>query len=292
MNSCIDLLNTNFTFNNYINYLACNLKDFDDYKYINYEFFNNYNNFSSINNKFDMNYMNYTNYTNYMNYIDYIKNNYSEIFKFITIFYTIYLSDKFLVNLFGLRSRWYQLHTLVNIIVSSLIIEDYKNIILYPEKGYLIIKDHSSSYFIINLHIFHLLTHHDLGFYDYFHHILFVLCGVLPSVIFNKTNQCYLAYIPCSGIPGAIEYFILSLYKNNKISLIKQKYLNLLNYNYFRFPLCIFGVTYNFINYNNGNLKDNLYSTIYTNLLLFLNGALFNNLTLGSYYQKKYTKFL
>jgi hypothetical protein len=96
-----------------------------------------------------------------------------------------------------------------------------------------------------------------------------------------------MAYIACAGIPGIFEYGTLSLYKNDKISLLTQKRINSYLYIFFRYPLCVFGVTINYINYNSKILKDNIFITLYLNFLLYLNGSLFTFLTLDSYIRLK-----
>jgi hypothetical protein len=288
MTQCINYYN-NFNYSNIINflsYIACNFNSYEDTVYLNYEY-EKYNKFNIFNINNINNINNIANINNIYNKLDLLVINYPNFFNFILTSFIIIIGNKLLVLMFGVNARWFQLHSLINFLVSIHIFKDYLKIIIDPANGYLVLNDHYVSYLIINLHLFHLITFRNLGFYDYFHHILFVAFGVLPTIFFIQTNQCYLAYIPCSGIPGTIEYFILSLYKNNKISLVTQKYINSINYNYFRFPLCIIGVTYNYINYNNGNLNDNYYMTLYTNILLFLNGSLFNYLTLESYFEKK-----
>ena len=54
--------------------------------------------------------------------------------------------------------------------------------------------------------------------------------------------------------------------------------------------MCIFGAFTNItmIRYNKIIRMDNIYLTIYINILLFLNGTIFNQLTLDSYYKNKY----
>jgi hypothetical protein len=296
MTQCINYYNYSNILN-ILSYIACSFYG-NDAIYLNYEYEkynNNFINNNFINNNFindnfiNNNFIN-NNFININNKLDLLVINYPNIYYFCLTYSLIILSDKILVILFGVNARWFQLHSLINFFITIHIFKDYLKIIIDPANGYLVLNQHYASYLILNLHLFHLITFKNLGFYDYFHHILFVAFGVLPTIIFIKTNQCYLAYIPCSGIPGTIEYFILSLYKHNKISLVTQKYLNSINYNYFRYPLCIIGATYNFINYNNGNLLDNFYITIYTNILLFLNGSLFNHLTLESYFEKKLKK--
>lgn len=283
MTQCINYYNNYNNYNNsniinFLLYIACNFNNYEDSVYYNYEYekyntinsINIINNINNINNKFYL-----------------LKNNYPNIYYFFLTFSYVIMIDKLLIIFFGLRARWFQLHSFINFLVTMHIFEDYIKIILDPSSGFKTLDNHYASYLILNLHLFHLITFKNLGFYDYFHHILFVGLGVLPTIFYIKTNQCYLGYIPCSGIPGFIEYLVLALYKNNIISLVTQKYINSINYNYFRFPLCIIGVTYNFINYNNGNLNDNYYMTLYTNSLLFINGSLFNYLTLASYFEKK-----
>ena len=57
-----------------------------------------------------------------------------------------------------------------------------------------------------------------------------------------------------------------SVAKNNAINKVANetaKKLVALIYNNFRYPLCIFGLTLNCINYKNGYLIDNYYLTIY-----------------------------
>ena len=102
-------------------------------------------------------------------------------------------------------------------------------------------------------------------------------------------NQIYLGYLPCSGLPGIIEYGTLVLYKNDKITLLTQKQILANVYIYIRLPLCIFGITMNYMAVLNGYIKDNIYLTFYINLLLYLNGTLFTDLTVESYYKIKYT---
>lgn len=277
MTTCIHYYNVT-TFKpilNFLSYIVCNFNNHDDSIYLNYQY-EKYNN----------------NLNNYNEKLELVKNNYPNIYYFFLSSSIVFLSDFILILLFGLKARWFQLHSLINFVISIYIIKDYIKILIDPSNGYETLDNNFVSYLILNLHLFHLLTFNNLGFYDYFHHILFVGFGVIPTIIYIKTNQCYLGYIPCSGIPGVIEYTFLALYKNNKISLNTQKYINSLNYNFFRFPLCIIGSTYNFIHFNNKILIDNYYMTIYINFLLFLNGSLFNYLTLASYFQKKYSKII
>lgn len=234
------------------------------------------------------------NNNNLMELFNYYTTSYYNSYNFLSIMCLVFFYDNLLLYLFGNKSRWFQLHSLINLIITINIFPEFFNISDKITMPYLkltpIIKSYNSSFYIIALHVYHLLNFTKLTFYDYFHHILFVFCGVLPCFLYLETNQYVMAYIACAGIPGIFEYGSLSLYKNEKITLLTQKRINSYLYIYFRYPLCIFGITINFIKYKLNLLEDNLFMTIYLNFLLFFNGSLFSFLTLDSYCRLKYFK--
>ena len=256
---------------------------------INKEYFNNYLNFIYNDSNYNKNIRNNT----LIQVFNYYTNYYYNTYNFLIIMFLTFLYDKTLIYLFGNKARWFQLHCFINLIISINIFPEFLNISSQNISSYLTfdnnIVSYNSSFYIIALHLYHMLNFRNLTFYDYFHHILFVGLGVVPSFLFLKTNQYVMAYIACAGIPGIFEYGSLSLYKNDKISLLTQKRINSYLYIYFRYPLCVYGVTINYINYNY-NLKDNLFITLYLNFLLYLNGSLFTFLTLYSYINLKNNK--
>lgn len=198
--------------------------------------------------------------------------------------------DVILSIIIGTKSRWYQLHVIGNSIVTFNIINSIYNLYRDPYNNYRLLDDHYNSYLILNLHIHHILFF-KLNVMDYFHHIVFVLLGIVPTILYINTNQIYFGYIACSGIPGIIEYSVLTLMKNNIITQYKQKKINAFIYNYIRYPMCVYGACTNIImtRYNKILKKDNIYITIYINILLFLNGTIFNQLTLATYYKTKFS---
>ena len=218
---------------------------------------------------------------------------YNEEVTFILFNQCFFLTADFIMCLlFSNKARWYQLHVLGNTIVTLNIINGTYNLYRDPYNNYRLLADQSASYIILSMHIHHILFF-KLNLMDYFHHILFVLLGIVPTILWVKTNQIYYGYIACSGIPGIIEYTLLTLMKNGKISQNKQKQINAFIYNYIRCPMCIYGACTNItmLKYNKIIKIDNIYLTIYINLLLFLNGTIFNQLTLSSYYKHKYIKY-
>ena len=196
--------------------------------------------------------------------------------------------DNVLCICLGTRGRWYQLHCLINFIITMNILPSIIEIITDPINGYKLIENNNHNNMVISLHIYHVLTFKNLNYVDYLHHLIFVGLGVIPGMLYINSNQLYLHKIACSGIPGIIEYGTLTLYKNNRLSKRNQKYINTLLYVFIRLPMCIFGTTINFFAYREGLIKDPLWITIYVNLLLYLNGSIFTFLTADSYFRVKY----
>ena len=221
--------------------------------------------------------------TFYNNY----KDNYSLTYEINIIFLYLIFIDFTLIRFFGNSARWFQLHALVNLYISYEIFPEVINIIQDPSSGYKICETNAISLLIICLHVYHILTFKKLNQIDYFHHILFVGLGVLPNMFLIKYNQKYLAYIVASGLPGFFEYSSLTLYKNNLLTLNHQKQLNTFLYNFIRLPFCCFAITMNYNAYLNGFIKDDLLITLYVNMLLYLNGTIFNVLTIASYIRVK-----
>jgi len=204
---------------------------------------------------------------------------------------SIYLYDKYLIEFFSIKARWYQLHFVINTIVVINIINKVFKMITDPINNYQLVDTKDTSNYLSNyhvcLHLYHLIAFNNLNFWDYFHHILFAFIGIIPGMIFVKSNQLYFHKISCGGIPGMIEYGSLVLYKHDIISKYYQKKINVLLYIFLRLPLCILGATYNMLAYYNGYINDPYWITIYVNFLLYLNGTLFTYLTVNSYYKLK-----
>jgi len=126
---------------------------------------------------------------------------------------------------------------------------------------------------------------------DYFHHILFVGLGVVPAIFFYDSNLVRLAWFPTCGLPGCIEYFTLALVKHGKLQYIVQKKITSYIYNFFRYPLTIYGPTLTYIAYKQKLLINyNPYILLYFNFILFFNGAFYNKVTIENYILHKYKR--
>lgn len=198
--------------------------------------------------------------------------------------------DLLLCLFFGTKARWFQLHSVINGIIVYYIKDDVYNLLLYPDK-ITTLNNPQELYYICFLHLYHFLFFKNSKM-DYFHHFVFVLCGVLPVYYFYNKNLIRLATLSGCGIPGIIEYFTLVLVKHDKMYSLQQKRLMTYVYNYFRCPFGIFAcsiIYYNHILNKTPDISEPIISFVI--IIIFLNSAFFNQLTLKnsieSYYKNK-----
>lgn len=201
---------------------------------------------------------------------------------------TIPTIDLILCILFGIKTRWFQLHSIINAIIVLIIWKDIVKLFEDPLNNIEETNSKIDNYFILFLHIYHFFIVNDLTTMDYFHHILFVGCGVIPTFLIKTCNLIRIAWFSVCGLPGCIEYLSLSLVKHNKLYYMKQKKIMSYIYNYIRYPIIIYCITLTYISYCFGLLIEyNKYLVLYINFMLFMNGAFYNKLTIENYIMHK-----
>jgi hypothetical protein len=192
--------------------------------------------------------------------------------------------DLILCKIFGIKTRWFQLHSAINAIIVLIIWNDVVNLFMNPLQNIEITISKIDNYFILFLHIYHFFIVNDLTMMDYFHHILFVGGGLLPTLLIKTCNIIRLAWLSVCGLPGCIEYFSLCMVKHNKMCYMKQKKIIAYVYNYIRYPITIYCPVLTYIAYCENKLVDyNAYIVLYINFMLFFNGAFYNKLTVENY---------
>ena len=174
-------------------------------------------------------------------------------------------------------------------IITIIIIPDIINFYRQPLLGLKINNNHMDSYYVVFLHIYHVIITKNLTILDYFHHILFIGLGVIPAILFIKSNILKLGYIAGCGFPGIVEYSTLALVKTGKFSSRRQKQINSNLYCYIRNPLAIFCCAFNYIFYMEGLLEnDSKIIVIYINLLMYFNATFYNKLAIENYLMNEY----
>ena len=128
-------------------------------------------------------------------------------------------------------ARWKRIHAFANLLVSYFCIDDLVKTAFDPigatkdTGGRLLMKP---AYMILCVHIYHVLPF--LGFKlhdgDLFHHLVFVgIVGPVGIAFDTGPLQNFVAFFIC-GLPGALDYIMLTLVKLKKISKYDEKVWN------------------------------------------------------------------
>ena len=184
----------------------------------------------------------FDNYT----YISYV------IFLQFVIYYFIYIVDYIVCKTFGEKARWFQLHFIINMFVCIFCINDIIEIVFDVNKSNYQLTSHVGGSFALQVHFYHTLNF-ELTEMDKFHHISSVFLCFPPSIVFNR-KILSLFYFIGTGLPGGIDYLLLTLVKNNKLHYLKEKNYNSYINTYIRMPggaICSFLTFNTSINTNN-----------------------------------------
>ena len=140
----------------------------------------------------------------------------------------------------------------------------------------------------IALHMYHIF-HFKLNKLDWIHHISMALVSAPIILLYNRKCPAVVGIWFTSGLPGAIDYFILWLVKMgyccNELEKLLYVYINV----WLRSPGCIYAVVLQlaFINdiMNNSNME--ICAKTWLIFILFWNGQFFMHTTLKDFYRKR-----
>ena len=198
------------------------------------------------------------------------------IFQISFVAFTIYFLDLTLVRL-GYKGRWFQLHSLANMAVCYLTYNDLIACLNNPNNSSEKIDSFLYLYIILVTHIYHCVAF-KIRFEDWMHHITSVL---IPSPIFImypiKSNSVGCFFI--CGLPGAIDYIMLTLYKNEVIQKKTQKMMSTYLNTYIRVPGSIVSV---YLLYKDSVLLDS-YLIKCLACIVYINACFYGKQSIESY---------
>ena len=216
----------------------------------------------------------------------YTQNYYNYFFIYSFCFYFIFLVDNLLTYLLGNKTRWFQLHFFINMVIVYLSYRQTYNILLNPIKSYENNDDITCFSFAGLLHIYHSVFF-KLKTIDYYHHISSVF---IPGLIINNVNRkiTYLYYFFGTGLPGGLEYLSLVLNKQKYITKIQQKYISSILNSYIRIPGAVISsyLSFNIANNVSDNVMEQISLYILT-IIIFLNGIIFGKMSIENYVEYK-----
>ena len=218
-----------------------------------------------------------------------MENIYHLFYKFISYnlfaFITIKLFDKIIIY-FDKRGRWFQLHFIVNMCISCLTIEDVVDCLMNPQASNELSRYYGGATLAFMLHVYHTL-YFSLNSIDVYHHVL--SCFICTPMCLSypcKGLSIYLFF--ATGLPGGIDYLLLSFVKNNKMSRMTEKNINSYLNTYIRIPGGVIG---SYLTFKDGLQQENLTRAIGNYLLayiIFLNCTFFGKLSIENYIEHKY----
>jgi hypothetical protein len=210
----------------------------------------------------------------------------SYCFNTIFSFFIIYVCHYLLLYI-NKKAIWFQLHFIINVMISILTYENVLDCLNNPMESNNAISNSLSAYLGLNLHLYHTVFF-KLRSMDIYHHITSVfLCAPICLFYHTKGLACYLFFN--TGFPGGIDYFLLSLVKNNYIQNITEKKINSYLNAYIRMPG---GLITSYLIYKDANLfyTDNFYMRLGLYFLTFtayLNSTYFGKLAIENYMEKQ-----
>lgn len=197
---------------------------------------------------------------------------------YFLIIFNIFLIDKFFVQKLIIidKAKYYFLHALFNLWVICLTFNESIECLLKPLESFDSKDDFNfiiTTIGISSFHTYHILTcYQKLNFEDWMHHL--ISSSLVPFIAINNTFKklgCLCNFIMC-GLPGFIDYLLLTLVKYNKIEKLTEKRINTYLNMIIRYPFMI------------------ICFYIYI-LLLYYNKIKFNYLMLGASLMHLYNGF-
>ena len=123
---------------------------------------------------------------------------------------------------FSYKARWFQLHAVVNYIISALTFSDMVDCLFDPSQSMIRQPPCYAAGLTLTLHLYHSVLF-KMRLEDWCHHISGFV--ITPILIDNSCKGISQAYFFITGLPGAIDYSIMALYKNNILKKNTQKYI-------------------------------------------------------------------
>ena len=187
------------------------------------------------------------------------------------------------------NSRWFFIHFVVNVMVTVLTFGDLLYCIENSTGCYLETSSNDAFYVMrlaVLLHIYHMMVFMEkLTDKDWIHHLS--LCAVnLPALCMYNRKLHSAGTFFLTGLPGAIDYFLLWCVKMKFVDPMMEKRAYVLISTWLRSPGCMFVtfLTKEFL-FNSDTLFDKIFISICI-VLNFWNGQYYNMLTCIDYGKK------
>lgn len=205
----------------------------------------------------------------------------------IVIMFYLLLLDKLVIQHAFKKARWFVLHAIGNAFVINYTWRDVLAILLNPIKSYSRTPNYTGLNITVGLHFYHILFFSNLPVIDWVHHVLMMYVAIssyyCPPAVNIATNGL-LFFL--NGLPGGLDYVLLSLVKYEIIKPIREKELNSYLNIWIRSPGILIN-TYNlYMTSLYTKFNPSLLTVIPILIILIWNAQYFTYRVVGNYFAK------
>lgn len=200
----------------------------------------------------------------------------------------IYLYNNYNNNsIYSQNVRWFFIHCIMNIYITVIGYENIKfsinNLSTCSIDKW--INGYEMYGIAISLHIYHIFNF-KLNKMDWIHHIMTAILTGPVILLTNTTCVSAVGLWFTSGLPGAIDYFLLWLVKMGYCNKKFEKIAYVLISCWIRAPGCIYSATIQagLLPHLNNITVIEMIGRFWTSLVVYWNGIFFMHLTLKDYY--------
>ena len=183
---------------------------------------------------------------------------------------------------------WFKLHCIVNIIAMIFSAQDLFSYIVDPMHPIRPAYSTQPMNIIMALHIYHMLEstlifgHFKLNMLDWIHHIVMCLILIIPYYDPEAIEQTNSVIFFISGLPGAIDYWLISMVQEGKLKSIQEKKINNYLNVYIRSPGILYVTTIGYARFRANMYTNTALMTIST-AVLFWNAQFFMQIVVDAY---------
>jgi len=190
---------------------------------------------------------------------------------------------------FSQNVRWFFIHFVVNTYITIYGFKDLLYSVTHLETCSITKWNNGIELYsaVIALHLYHIF-HFKLNSMDWLHHISMAIISSPIIMIFNNTCPSIVGLWFTSGLPGAIDYFVLWLVKMGYCDKQFEKTLYIEINVWLRSPGCIYSAVLQLgmLPYIQQYSYLEILGKIWLIFILFWNGQFFMHTTLRDYYSK------
>jgi len=190
------------------------------------------------------------------------------------------------------KAIWFRLHSIVNIIGLCYAANDTHEYFTDPLYSDLTPNSTQPMHIVMGLHLFHILYSKSLfgvwslNYLDWIHHIVMCLILTIPYIDIScaKTSNAVIFFV--SGLPGAIDYYLMALVKEKQLSVAVEKKINTYLNVYLRSPGILYVATIAYVKYCAGYYENAIF-TFTALAVLFWNAQFFMVIVVYAYGKHK-----